>query len=257
MIMNNQTTINKLIEIRLSVMADAFRLQNEDPSFRELSFEERLGLLVDAEYTARKNNRLRRLIRSATFDQSHANIADINYRANRKLNKSQIHQFASCEYILEAHNIILMGATGSGKSYLACALGMEACKKMLSVKYIRLPELLADLAFARVQGEFKKAINQYRKVKLLIIDEWMLVSLTETEARDVLEIIHHRHKRGSIILCSQFAPAGWHNKIGEATIADAILDRIVHDSYSIEIHSDPRKDEHSMREYYGLKANQI
>ena len=253
--MTNESTINKLIEMRMSAMADALRIQQKDSSLNDYSFDERLGLLVDAEYVSRKNNRLKRLIRKASFDQPHASIADINYQANRKLSKDKINKLSSCEYIIDGHNIILMGATGSGKSYLACAFGMEACKKMFTVRYIRLPDLLVELSIARAQGEFKKVLSQFKKVKLLIIDEWMLVSLTETEARDVLEIVHHRHKRGSVIFCSQFAPAGWHQKIGEATIADAILDRIVHDSYAIEIHSDPRKDEHSMRECYGIKSN--
>jgi DNA replication protein DnaC len=143
-----------------------------------------------------------------------------------------------------------MGASGAGKSFLACAFGMEACKQFFTVKYVRLPELLTDLAVARGEGIYKKVLNQYRKVSLLILDEWMLVSLTEMEARDVLEIIHARHKRASTIFCSQFSPAGWHGKIGEATLADAILDRIVHDSYTIEIHSNG--SDYSMREFYGI-----
>jgi DNA replication protein DnaC len=128
---------------------------------------------------------------------------------------------------------------------------MEACKQFYTVKYVRLPELLVDLAVARGQGDYKKVLSQYTKISLLILDEWMLISLTETEARDLLEIIHARHKRASTIFCSQFLPAGWHGKIGEATIADAVLDRIVHDSYTIEIHNDGSKDL-SMREVYGI-----
>ena len=129
---------------------------------------------------------------------------------------------------------------------------MEACKRFYSVRYIRLPDLLTDLAIARGEGTIKKLLGQYQKVNLLILDEWMLVSLKESEARDLLEIIHSRHKKASTIFCSQFAPAGWHAKIGEATLADAILDRIVYDSYIIEVHSDG--DEPSMREVYGIKA---
>lgn len=252
--MTNEATINKLIEMRLTAMADALRIQLQDNVQTELPFEDRIGLLVDIEYNSRKNNRLKRLIKKATFDQSHACIADINCSTGRKLNKSQIHSLSTCSYIAESHNIIIMGAAGSGKSYLACAFGMEACKQFYTVKYVRLPELFVDLAVARGQGDYKKVLFQYTKVNLLILDEWMLVSLTETEARDLLEIIHARHKRASTIFCSQFSPAGWHGKIGEATIADAVLDRIVHDSYIIEIHSDGSKDL-SMREVYGIKHN--
>lgn len=252
--MTNQATINKLIEMRLTTMANAFRIQIQDNSHTDLSFEERIGLLVDIEYNSRKNNRLKRLIKKATFDQSYACIADINYSTGRKLDKSQIQNLSTCSYIVENHNIIIMGAAGSGKSYLACAFGMEACKQFYTVKYVRLPELLVDLAVARGQGNYKKVLTQYTKVNLLILDEWMLVSLTEIEARDLLEITHARHKRASTIFCSQFSPAGWHGKIGEATIADAVLDRIVHDSYTIQIHSDGSK-EFSMREVYGIKQN--
>jgi DNA replication protein DnaC len=193
--MTNETTINKLIEMRFTAMADAYRIQLRDNSFDQLSFEERLGILVDIEYTSRKNNQLKRLIRSAGFDQSYACIADINYSTGRKLDKAQIERLATCQYLVDKHNIIIMGASGAGKSFLACAFGMEACKQFYTVKYVRLPELLTDLAVARGEGIYKKVLNQYRKVSLLILDEWMLVSLTETEARDVLEIIHARHKR--------------------------------------------------------------
>jgi DNA replication protein DnaC len=249
--MTNQTTINKLIEMRLTAMADAYRMQLKEHSLDHLSFEERLGLLVDIEYTSRKNNRLKRLIRNANFDQSYACIADINYSAGRKLDKALIDRLATCTFITDKHNIIIMGASGAGKSYLACAFGMEACKQYYTVKYVRLPELLTDLAIARGEGVYKKVLSQYRKVDLLILDEWMLVSLTETEARDLLELIHARHKRASTIFCSQFSPAGWHSKIGEATLADAILDRIVHDSYTIEIGDG---SDRSMREVYGING---
>jgi DNA replication protein DnaC len=252
--MTNESTINKLIEMRLTVMADAFRIQMRDPSLNNISFEDRLGLLVDIEYTSRKNNKFARLLRKATFDQTAASIADINFSAARKLDKSTIYRLATCEYIFEKHNIIIMGAAGAGKSYLACAFGIEACKRLYSVKYMRLPELLVDLAIARGEGTYKKVLSQYSKVDLLILDDWMLLPLIETEARDLLEIIHARHKKASTIFCSQFSPAGWHGKIGEATLADAILDRIVHDSYNIEIHSDER--ELSMREVYGIQ-NQL
>lgn len=246
-----QSTLNKLIEMRLTAMADAYRQQTRDHALHHLTFEERMDLLVDIEYSSRKNNRLKRLIRGAGFDQGHAHIADVNYAASRKLDRGMIERLATCEYIPERHNIMIMGAAGAGKSYLACAFGIEACKRFYTTKYVRLPDLLSELAIARGQGNYKKVLSQYRKVSLLVIDEWMLVTLTETEARDVLEIVHARHKRGSTIFCSQFSPLGWHGKIGESTLADAILDRIVHDSYVIEIHSE--ENDLSMREFYGLK----
>jgi len=250
--MTNEETIGKLTEMRLTAMANAFREQAKNPSMANLSFEERIGLLTDIEWSSRKNNRLKKLIKDAQFDQPNANICDINYKIERKLDRSQILTLANCSFISANHNIIIMGAAGSGKSYLACAFGMEACKQFYSARYIRLPDLLTDLAMARGDGTYKRLMKQYQKINLLIIDEWMLVSLKESEARDLLEIIHNRHKRASTIFCSQFLPAGWHAKIGESTLADAILDRIVHDSYSIEIHSSP--SEPSMREVYGLKG---
>lgn len=252
--MTNETTVEKLRDMRLTAFAESFQDQLRTPSISSLSFEERLGLLVDVEWTSRKNNRLRKLIRSADFDQSHASIAGIDYRPSRKLDKSEILRLATCKYIDEHHNVIIMGATGTGKSYIACAFGIAACQKFKTVKYIRLPDLLVELAVARNEGTYKRLLNQYKKLQLLILDEWMLVSLAEHEARDLLEIIHARHHRSSTIFCSQFAPAGWHAKIGEATIADAILDRIVHDSYMIEIHSDP--SDRSMREVFGINRNQ-
>lgn len=249
--MTNEETIGKLIEMRMTAMASAFREQLSAPDMARLTFEERLGLLTDIEWTSRKNNRLKKLIQTAKFDQPQAHIADINYTAQRKLDRSLITRLATCTYIEENHNVIIMGATGSGKSYIGCALGMEACKRFYSVRYIRLPDLLTELAIARGEGTIKKLLVQYHKVNLLILDEWMLVSLRESEARDLLEIIHSRHKKASTIFCSQFAPAGWHAKIREATLADAILDRIVYDSYTIEIHCDG--NEPSMREVYGIK----
>lgn len=222
-------------EMRLTAMAESYRTQLQDPSYGALSFEERLGLIVDIEWARRKNNRLSKLIRSAGFQQTDACIENIKYHADRKLDKAQITRLSTCNYIQEKHNIIIMGASGAGKTYLACAFGMSACRNFYTVKYIRLPDLLNELAVARGKGIYKKVINQYKKVKLLILDEWLLVPLKESEARDLLEIVEARHQNGSTIFCSQFSPAGWHGRIGEGTLADAILDRIVYDSYPITI----------------------
>lgn len=184
-----QTTIEKLISMRLTAMADQYRIQMNDPAFDGLSFDERFGLLVDTEWASHKSNHLKKLIRKEDFNQENACTEDIEYHADRKLNKDLILRLSTCAYIHENHNIIIMGASGNGKTYMACAFGNAACRNFYTVKYIRLPDLLNELAVARAEGVFKKVITQYKKVKLLILDEWMLDSLTEKEVRDLLEII--------------------------------------------------------------------
>lgn len=181
--MTNQSTIDKLIEMRLSSMADAFRIQMNDSAMKEVPFEDRFGMLVDVEYTNRKNNRLKRLIRQAELEQPDASIAAIDYQSGRKLNKALISRLATCEYISEYRNIFITGATGSGKTYMACAFGMEACKHYYTVKYVRLPDLLLDLQAARDAGTFTNVLKKYTKPVLLIIDEWLLLKLTESCVR--------------------------------------------------------------------------
>lgn len=252
--MTNQSTMDKLIEMRMTAMADALRIQLDDTSMKDVPFEDRLGMLVDTEYNSRKNNRLKRLIRNAELEQPDASIAAIDYTSGRKLNKSLITRLATGEYITEYRNIFIMGATGSGKTYMACAFGMEACKQYYTVKYVRLPDLLLDLQAARAEGKFAAVLKKYANPVLLIIDEWLLLKLTESEARDVFELIHKRRKKASTIFCSQYRESEWYEQIcgGESTLADAIMDRISYDSYKITLESaDPSKDI-SMREVYGL-----
>jgi DNA replication protein DnaC len=244
--MLNDNTIYKLHEMRFSVMAQAFREQMKDSGFHSMSFEERLGLLVDAEWTVRKNNRMARLIKKADYAISTACVEDIEYHPDRKLDKAQITRLATCNYIQEYHNVVVLGATGSGKTFLSNAFGMAASRNFYPVKYVRLPDLLSELAISRGEGTYRKVIKQYKQVKLLILDEWLLFPLKESEARDLLEIVEARHKKASTIFCSQFDVAGWHLKIGEPTLADAICDRIVHDSYTIMIEGD------SMRKRKGI-----
>lgn len=252
--MINQSTIDKLVEMHLTAMADAFRIQQADLHMKDVPFEDRFGMIVDIEYCSRKNNRLKRLIKNAEFDQPDASIMDINYTSGRKLNKQLILRLASCEYIAEHRNIFITGATGSGKTYMSCAFGMEACKYHYNTKYVRLPDLLIDLEMSRNEGTYKKVMAKYSNPVLLIIDEWLLLKPTENERKDIFELLHRRRKKSSTIFCSQYRAEGWYEQLGgsNSPLADAILDRIVHDAYKINIESiDPSKDV-SMREVYGL-----
>lgn len=256
--MINDATINKLIEMHMTPMADAYRHQLSDPTMKDVPFEDRFGMMVDIEYTTRKSNRLKKLIHDAGMEQPDASIAAIDYQSGRKLNKSLITRFASCQYITEYRNIFLTGATGSGKTYMACAFGMEACKQYYSVKYVRLPDLLLELQEARGNGCFQIVLKKYTKPVLLIIDEWLLLKLSEAEARNLFELIHKRRKKSSTIFCSQFEEKDWYSQIcnGENTLADAIMDRISYDSYKINIEYIDKTKDRSMREVYGLDPAQ-
>ena len=157
--------------MRLTAMSDAFRIQLNDKSMPEVPFEDRFGILIDVEYTSRKNNRLKRLIRSAELEQTDACITGINYKSSKKLNKEPINHLVTCEYIVEYRNILI---TSSGKTYMACAFNMEACKQYFTVRYFRLPDLLLELEATRNTGNFAKVLSKYTKPLLLIIDEWLL-----------------------------------------------------------------------------------
>ena len=233
--MFNNQTIEKLLDMRLKSMANALSEQLSDTAVSQLSFEDRFGLIVDRQWTDRKNNHILRLMRRAAFKFSNASIEDIEYHPDRKLNKEMILQLAAGKYIQDKNNITIIGATGAGKTYLGCALGTTACRQLISVKYIRLPELLCELAIARGNGTYKKVIDSYRKYQLLIFDEWFLTPLGKMEAFDLFEIIEARYQSASTIFIAQSAPAGWYQMIGDSKVADAILDRIVHNSHEIFI----------------------
>jgi DNA replication protein DnaC len=233
--MMNAVTVNRLHEMKLSSIAELLRQQAETPGIDEMSFEERFGLLVDAEWARRKSKQLSGLIKNANLSIPNAALENIEYHADRQLDKAQITRLGTCNYIAEKRNILILGATGAGKSYLSCAFGVAACRNFYTVKYIRLPELLNDMALAHCNGTYQTLMKQYKKVSLLILDEWLLMPLSQNEARNLLEIIEARHTQSSTIFSSQFAPDGWHSKIGEEALADAILDRISHNSYTIKI----------------------
>jgi len=252
--MTNQSTIDKLIEMHLTSMSNAFIAQMNDPKMQDVLFEDRFGLLVDIEYRNRKNNSLKRLIRNAGFDQPDAYVGDINYTSGRKLNRSLIERLSTCEYITEHRNIFITGATGSGKTYMACAFGMEACKQRYSTRYVRLPDLLLELDMARDDGTYKKVMAKYANPILLIIDEWLLLKPTETEQHDILELLHRRRKKSSTIFCSQYEHTGWYDQLGGdvSPLAEAILDRIKYDAYKINIVPTDAANSRSMREVYGM-----
>lgn len=249
--MIEQITVNKLREMRLSAMADALKDQSEDTAYDSLSFEDRVGMLVDAEWSKRRSVKLQKMIRSAGFSEPSACIEGIEYLPDRELDKSMILKLSSCGYIGEGRHIILKGASGCGKTWFGCAFGNAACRQYISVRYMRLPELLNDLVIARGEGTFKKVIKAYQKVGLLVLDEWLLKPLTTEQAMDLFEIIEARTRNGSMIFCTQFDPRGWYERIGteeDGTVSEAIIDRIKHNSYEIHL-----KGKVSMREYYGMK----
>ncbi|MCL2096401.1 MAG: IS21-like element helper ATPase IstB [Oscillospiraceae bacterium] len=253
--MLDMNTVSKLRDMKLGVMASAFNGQLGDNSFLELSFEERVGLMVDAEWTFRQNNRLIRLMRGAGFSITEACLEDIEYHNDRGLDKALITRLGTCNFIDEHHNVIILGASGGGKTYLANALGVAAVRNLRTVRYIRLPDLFGELAIARAEGTYRKVIKSFKQAELLILDEWLLYALKDTEARELLEIAEARYKKASTIFCSQFDIGGWYQKIGEPTLADAICDRIVHDSYRIVIAEHSRDDSVSMRQRKGLTTH--
>lgn len=253
--MINQSTIETLKAMKFSAMASELDRQLSDPTtYKTLGFEERLALLVDAEWNRRQKNKLQKYIKNAHFALPYASIEGIEYYDDRKLDKAEITRFATCQYIDESHHILLKGASGNGKTYLACALCNAACRKFKTVRYTRMPELLDELSVAKACGTIKKSIDYYRRLSLLIIDEWLIRKLKPQEAYDLLEIVEARSEKGSIIFCSQYSNEEWYERINpesgeDSPISEAILDRIVHNIYPVNVEGAV-----SMRERHGLNA---
>lgn len=256
--MIRQSTVDLLREMRLGGMASELERQISDSeSFRELSFEDRLALLVDAEWNRRQKNKYQRCLHNARLSIPNATVEGIEYYEDRKLSRKDFTLLSTCKYIEDEHHIIFKGASGNGKTYLACALGEAACRKHLSVRYIRMPELLDELCYAKANNEFKKVVKAYQKVDLLILDEWLIRCLTPEESYNLFEIIEARTKHGSTIFCTQFETEGWYRRVNpdpenDSPISEAIMDRIVHNAYQILVDGNT-----SMMERHGLKSGVI
>ena len=240
-------TIDKLNRMKLYGMLEVIREQINKPGvFSELSFEERLGLIIDAEWMRRENNRMKRRLLEAKLRQE-AVLEDIDFHASRYLSRGQIMQLASCQWIREKRNIILEGATGTGKTFIACALGNKAVRENFSVRYFRLPRLFEELRVARIEGSYSKALGKIAKTDVIILDDWGLVPMSSESRRDLLEILEDRFDLRSTIIATQLPEAQWYTYIGESTIADSILDRVIHNAYRIKLKGESiRKVRHSV-----------
>ena len=246
----NQQNYNKMKTLKLSGMAESYETLFANPSFNDMSFDELLGLLLDHEESVRKSNKLNRLLKQAKFPEQAA-IEDILYDPDRKLDKDLLMKLSTGDYILEERNIIFKGVSGAGKTWLATAFGVQACRQYYQVKYTRLPDLLEELKVAKYQadGSYSKLLKTLNKIDLLIFDEWLLFELSKEEAALLLEIVNSRYTaKKSNLFCSQFDVKGWYEKLGDGTLAEAILDRIIYNSYDVFIDGAV-----SMREKLGLK----
>ncbi len=232
--MLHHPTIEKLTSLRLPGMAKALAVQNETPDIERLSFEERLGLLLDHEATWREDRRLASRRRAAQLRQT-ACLEDIASRAARGLDKSGMVKLATGSWLREHLSCLITGPAGVGKSYIACALAHQACREGLSVRYLRLPRLLNELGIARGDGRYRKLLVQLARTDLIVLDDFGLAALTEDNRRDLLEILEDRYQRRSTVVTSQYPVENWHELINDPTLADAILDRLVHQSYRLAL----------------------
>ncbi len=241
--MLTQPTLEKLRALKLEAMAQSWTAQQKDTGVSTLSFDERLGLLVDAEWLHRENKKLERCLKEARLKLSSACVEDIDYPVRRDLDRALIRQLATCRWVAEHHNVLITGATGTGKTYIACALAQQACRQGYRAMYRRSSRLFDELALARADGTYARLLGRMARTDVLVIDDWGLVPATEPERRDLLEIMEDRYATRSTIMTSQVPPARWHDHLGEPTVADAICDRLLHNAHRIALKGPSRRKE--------------
>ena len=232
--MLNEQTIEKLYAMKLNGMAETFKEQLQQPPMDELCFEERFGLLVDRQWTWKENRRMRRLLQNARL-KINACLEDIDYKSPRGIDKSVILRLATCDWIKSAQNIIITGPTGVGKTFVCCALANSACRSGYPSLYTRAPRLFQELATARADGSYAKLLARLAKTDVLLLDDWGLSKLNAEQRRDLLEILEDRYGSRATIITSQLPLDQWHDIIGDATLADAIMDRLIHNAYKINL----------------------
>jgi DNA replication protein DnaC len=239
--MLNEPTLDKLKELKLVAMAAAWAEQQKTPEVHKLSFDERLGLLVDAEWLHRENKRLERALKEAKLRIGNACVEDIDYSARRELDKSVVRQLATCRWVAEHQNVIVTGSTGTGKTFVACALAQQACRKGYRAIYRRASRLADELTLARADGTYGRLLARLARLDVLIIDDWGHAPMKEQERRDLVEILDDRYTVRSTIMTSQLPTTKWHDHIGDPTNADAICDRVLHNAHRIVLKGPSRR----------------
>ena len=238
--------LDKLRQLRCQGMLESFQEQLQHPDNSSLRFEDRVSLMVDREWWLRENNRLKKRLKNSNLRQT-ASMEDIDYDPTRGLSKSIMQILSACQWIRNSQNLLLIGPTGTGKSFIASALGHKACLEGFTVRYMRCTRLFQELAVAKGDGRYLKLIQQISKTQVLILDDWGINPLEEGHRRDLLEVLDDRHQSASTIVTSQLPLNHWHDFIGDPTLADAILDRLIHNAHKIELKGESMRKKASNR----------